>query len=226
MLHMNGKERAPAAGLLLSPRGPQGTHVSQGPSSASVPVLLLFRCSFLNSERSDRSSWETALMARQAAVMAVRSWGWGPGARGLFLKYYRGPWGLPHTPGTVPCPLPSGRSSGGRSGVATFARVPEVVMDVVTSGPWGAGCRSALATPFTGWCSAGAAGEGVHGRVAESTGQTAQCPASKTAAGPSTSRGSQGVGEPCESSPVCYRAQAQRLGTTRWTLRCCRNYQL
>lgn len=50
-----------------------------------------------------------------------------------------GPWGLPRTPGTTLAPFPSGRSFGSRMAVQ--------------------------ATPFTGWCLAGAGGRGTHGRV-------------------------------------------------------------
>lgn len=80
-----------------------------------------------------------------------------------------------------------------------------------TSGPWGS--RMAVqATPFTGWCLAGAAG-GSTDAWAESTGQTAQCPASRQLLVPSTSRGSQGVGSP--TNRVLCVTESKPGGVTR-----------
>lgn len=130
--------------------------------------------------------------------MAVRSWGWGPGVRGPFLAGVGTLGSAPHSRDN-PGPLPLRAVL--REGVAATRTLPEARMSRWTSGPWGAGWPSRQHRSRAG-ASLRLLGGGPTDVWAESTGQTAQRPASRQLLVPSTSRGSLGVGEPYESSPV------------------------
>lgn len=156
-----GRKGPPAAGLLLSPRAPRGNSRVTGAFSSTLSPSSSCSGSFLNSERSDRSSWETASWARQAASDGGALLGVGAWSEGPIPRRSRDPGVCPTLQGQPWPPSPQGGPPGRSGGHSHTARGQDEQVDL---GPLGS--RMAVqVTPFMGWCLAGAAGRGAHGCV-------------------------------------------------------------